>query len=436
MRITPVRAVARPGSHSLSQPRPVSVILPAGLTRSAYSEKSVEAFLHMYIPGGDFRSTNVEGKDFVNMLPMLSIRDEALQMAVLAIGTAALGRTTNDEALIRQGRSLYGKALTQTSIALRDPRRAKSEAVFAIPRVMALFEILFGAESNSSTQARSWLSHAEGEVALIVGRGPEAYSESEEAHLLFSNARLRPLIAAVRRRQASVLDEERWKTLPWKGRVKTPNDTMVDILCSIPGILEAVDRLASTTAGEKRKEALRIYTIAKCWTLHVQLEAWLTINPTEIHVPELIDSVDPIYFPDLETACITVRYWVTALLLYTALDRVSGVDITTDNALSRPDRPHPRYFARLIARSARFFFQEKYGITGATTISFPLGNSLYYMHNNPAVDSVYLATIMKAWNDPMLPSAIRDFLSSMKRSAPVSPPYNTTLTLKRPEQVH
>ncbi|CAO2652547.1 Nn.00g008300.m01.CDS01 [Neocucurbitaria sp. VM-36] len=434
VRITPVRAISKTGNHSPGQPRPISVILPAGLTRSAYSERSIEAFLHMYIPGGDFQSTNVEGKDFVNMLPMLSIRDKALQMAVLAIGTAALGKTTHNEDLIRQGKSLYGKALTETAVALRNPTRATSEAVFAIPRVMALFEILFGAEPNSSAQARSWLSHAEGEVALIVSRGPQAYSESEEAHLLFVNARFRPLIAACRRRQATILDEQRWKTLPWTGRVKTPNDTLLDILCSIPGILEAGDKLAYASANEKRKEALRVYTIAKCWTLHVQLQTWLTVNSNEIYTPDLIDSTALIYFPDLETACLTVRYWVTALLIFSSLDRANGIDFATDNALSHPDRPHPRYFARLIARSARYFFQEQYGITGATAISFPLGNALYYMKNNPALDREYLATIMKAWNDPMLPSAIRDFLASMKRRAPV-PSLHTHSTPTRPEQV-
>jgi hypothetical protein len=46
---------------------------------------------------------------------------------------------------------------------------------------MALFEIFFGADANSSKQAQSWLSHAEGEIALIVARGPKAFIE-DPAH--------------------------------------------------------------------------------------------------------------------------------------------------------------------------------------------------------------------------------------------------------------
>ncbi|KAJ4373270.1 hypothetical protein N0V83_003564 [Neocucurbitaria cava] len=395
------------------------------LNRSAYSERSLEAFLHIYLPGGDFRSTNTEGKDFINMLPILSIRDQALQMAVLAISTTALGKTTNNEDLVKQGRSLYGKALTETAVALRNPTRAKSEAVFAIPRVMALFEILFGAEANSSTQAKSWLSHAEGEVALIVGRGPNSYSQSEEAHNLFANARFRTLIAAVRRRQATVLDEDRWKTLPWKGRAKTPNDTLLDILCGVPALLEAIDKLGCMSATDKRKEGLRVYTIARCWTLHVKLLAWLTANPNAIYTPTVMDTT-PIHFQDLDTACLTVRYWVTALLLYSSLDKAYGIQFSTDSALTHPDRPHPRYFARLIARSAKYFFQEHYGITGATAISFPLGNAMYHFKNNPAVDQEYLAMILKTWSDPLLPSAIKDFLSSMRRPDVARVNYNIT----------
>lgn len=417
MQIVPIRPQTY-GSvdYRQRQSHPGSVILPKSLTRSAYSEKSIEAFLHLYVPRGDFRATNNEGKEFIDILPMLSIRDEALQMAVLAIGTAALGKATGDIAVSQQGRTFYGKALKETAVALRNPTRAKSEAVFAVPRVMALFEILFGAEANTGTQAKSWLSHAEGETAMILSRGPEVYSQNNEAHLLFVNARYRPLIAAVRTRKATVLDEERWKTLPWKGRAKTPNDTLLDILCGVPEMLEAVDRLNCSTVDERQKEGLRIQTIAKCWTLHLELQTWLAANPTVFYTPTMIDSMAPIAFPKLEIACLTIRYWVTAMLLYSSLDIASGIQPSTDTYISHPDRPHPRKFARLICRSVSYFFRKEYGVTGATAISFPLGNALFYMQRNPGVDKEYRDMVIQGWSDTMLPGAIRDFLVSMKQS--------------------
>lgn len=375
----------------------------------------METFLHMYVPGGDINNTNDEGKDFINLLPMLRTKDKALQMIILAIGTAALGKDTNDAHLMRQGKLLYGVALKETAVALRNPDRAKSAAVFAVPRIMTIFEIFFGADAHSTTQARGWLSHADGELALIVSRGPEVYAESDETHTLFINARYRPLLSAVHNRKATVFNEERWKTLPWKGRIKTPNDALIDVFCGIPELLEYVDKIALAVDNEQRRERLRMKTLVKCWALHFQLETWLTNNPTEVYCPPTTDSLAPILFPNLEIACLTIRYWTIAMLLYGALDKAAGVPLTSSST-THPDRPHPRQFARWIARSASYFFQDRFGITGATAISFPLGNALFWMKDNVAVDREYCGMIMKSWNDPNLSSAIRDFLTSIRNN--------------------
>ena len=207
----------------------------------------------MYNPAGTIETTNVDAKELVTLLPMLSTRDEALQMAALAVGIAQLGITTKNEHLTRQGRALYGKALKETAVALRNPARANSESILVVPRVMALFELLFGAEPQSANQAKSWLSHAVGELAIIVSRGPAAFATDDVAHNLFTNARYRLLGPAIRCRRATILNTEEWKTLPWQGRTKTSEDLLVDILCGIPEILEAVDRLQyeSMDSGER-----------------------------------------------------------------------------------------------------------------------------------------------------------------------------------------
>lgn len=394
-------------------PRPLSIMLPEHLLRSAYTEKTLEAFIHMYTPCGDLQATNIEGREFVDMLPLLTICDRALQMAVLAIGTALLGQTTGDQDLSQRGRYLYSKALSATAIALRSPARTKSEALFAVPRVMALFEILFGVEADSTTQAKSWLSHAKGETALFFDRNPEDYSKTDTAHALFVNARFRPLITAIRARKATVLNNEEWKTLPWRNRIKTPNDSLLDIFCEIPELLEAVDKIDSSALSERRMEELRIQIVAKCWTLHFQLQDWLVANPTSIYTPPTADSTTLVDFPDIEIACLTVRYWVLALFLYSCLDTSSGIPLGTDTSTLYANRPHPRMFARFIARSVSYFLQERYGITGAMAISFPLGNALFYIRRNLAAEAQYMDMIMKAWNDPMLPSAIRIFLGNI-----------------------
>ena len=414
MQVGPTRSVV--SRRNVGPPLPLSFTLPASLCRSAYGEKSLEAFISFYLPKINASATNWDGKEIVGMVPALSTQDEALRLAISAIGTVALSKQTNDPDLARHGRILYGRALMETRRAIASASRSRSTAVLAIPRVMALFEILFGEEANSGNQANSWLSHAEGEMALIVARGPEAYND-DDAHSLFANARYRPLIAAVRTRKRTVLNEEQWKTLPWRGRVKTPNDSLLDIMAAIPEILERVDRWGNLSSGSREDEARDLETSAKCWTLHFQLQDWLTANEHEIHTP-VTTTPTPITFPTFEVACLTTRYWVTSLLLYAALDTASGVP-PDDPSYTHPNRPHPRQFARLITRSTKYFFRPDFGATGATSIAFPLGNTMLYMQRNPIVDAAYIAIVKRAWNDPDLPSAIKSFLNSLRLS--VSP---------------
>jgi hypothetical protein len=279
---------------------------------------------------------------------------------------------------------------------------------------MALFEILFGAEANTAKQAQSWLSHAEGEIALIVARGPEAFTE-DTAHSIFAAARWRPLIASARIRKRSVLNEHAWKTIPWRSRVKTAHDSLLDILAGVPEALENVDRFGALSPVTPQNEVQDLETCAKCWKLHHQLQDWLLANDHKIHTPATMTAT-PITFPDIIMAYLTLRYWVTSLLIYSTLDTASRTPIT-DQECTHPDRPHPRHFARLIARSAPYFFREEFGISGPTFISFPLGNAMLFFQRDPVLDLEYLAIIKKAWSNPNLPTAIKHFLNSLRLSA-------------------
>lgn len=113
-------------------------VLSASFAQSAYSEKSLEAFISTYVPRGDLSSTNEEGKQLVGMMPRLNSQDEALRLAIFAMGTLALSKQTNDSYLEQQGRNIYGKALAETRRALQDPSRARSTAMLAIPYVSKL----------------------------------------------------------------------------------------------------------------------------------------------------------------------------------------------------------------------------------------------------------------------------------------------------------
>lgn len=166
----------------------MDLVIPASLARTAFSAKIMEAVFDMFPAyedvGGSMRSIN----QFAGILATLSRREEALRQTILAIGLVTLGKGSNDQTVVRQGQALYGKAMQEVGVALHSPQRQKSEALLATARLLGLYEILYGSDLTQSTQARNWMSHAQGEMALIVSRGPEAFT-TDPAHLLFNLAR-------------------------------------------------------------------------------------------------------------------------------------------------------------------------------------------------------------------------------------------------------
>ncbi|KAF2247186.1 hypothetical protein BU26DRAFT_552017 [Trematosphaeria pertusa] len=221
----------------------------------------------MYIPDGGAHGSTAEilrTNSFVSVLPLLYVRDEALRLALLAVGTAAMGK----------GKNLYGQGLQEMGRALRDEKRARSEALLVAPRFMGMFEILFGANVDPNLQARSWRSHAEGELALMKSRGPGAFREGI-AHQIFVEGRMVPIIAGVRMRRRTLLNEPEWKTIPRSKHPKTPKDTLLDVLADIPEVMEYADLLSSSSSSSSSSSGVgndesRRNAIAKCQRLDAE----------------------------------------------------------------------------------------------------------------------------------------------------------------------
>lgn len=101
------------------------------------------------------------------------------------------------------------------------------------------------------TQAKSWVVHTFGEIAILAARGPEKYIYGH-SHRLFIDGRLHLVsytsqdvtyktsnsltlksILAVHARKKSILGEHRWKSIPWSHYRKTPKDKLLDIFVDI-----------------------------------------------------------------------------------------------------------------------------------------------------------------------------------------------------------
>lgn len=161
------------------------VLLPS-FAQSVFSMQTTEAALNL------FPTQQAAGQiadPFAALLSTLSIQEAALRQTISAVGLITLGKGSNNQTVLRKGRVLYGQALQELGLALQSPQRRSSEALLATTRLMGIYEILYGgAGGENPSQARNWMSHAQGEVALIVARGPEGFG-GNAAHFMFALAR-------------------------------------------------------------------------------------------------------------------------------------------------------------------------------------------------------------------------------------------------------
>ncbi|UPX16407.1 uncharacterized protein EKO05_0006809 [Ascochyta rabiei] len=385
-------------------------VMPLSLAQTAFSMRGVEAAFGLFPvhkdTGGALKLVN----RFSSMLAALSVQEEALRQTIFAVGMVTLGKGSKDQTVQHKGRALYGRALQELGLALQNPKRRTIEALLATTRLMGIYEILYGADGEDSTQARNWMSHAQGELALIVSRGPEAFT-TDTAHLMFTLARYNNAISGVRSRRPAVFNEEQWKTIPWRGRFKSSSDTIIDILLEVPGILSELDYIDSLSPDDECFDDSRLRTIKKCWTAHCQLDTWFKNNSREVHIAETEAPV-PIEFANFGVASLSVRYWAIATLLYQSLDRALRYSLHDDLA-PYVNRLHGRSFARLILRSVSWLFRRDNGVAGASTMSFPLGVALMCLRQSDVPEPDYMKLVFSVWNDPEWPSSVRDFLRSM-----------------------
>ncbi|KAF2194589.1 hypothetical protein K469DRAFT_617173 [Zopfia rhizophila CBS 207.26] len=392
------------------------IALPEALARSAYGEKSASMFCEIYLPsertfGSSTERFTVAG--WTDEIQDLYVRDDALKIALLAVSCAVVGREKHDPWMIAQGRKLYGQGLIEVGKALKHKQRATSDALLTVPRLMGLFEILFGADPDLSLQARSWRSHAEGELAMMKARKPGMHM-SGAAHRLFVDGRMSPIIAAVRARKATVMNSKEWKTIPWTIEPRTPKDSLIDILAGVPELLEEVERLKASVDGVDKAE-LRAKIAKASLALEADLDKWSYIHAALMYEPD-DKSKTPITFDHLPTAHLTLHYWTTRTLVYWALVDVYG-EPNSDILPTLDGRRNPCLYARRIARAVHCFFEPAAGIFGAHQAAFPICVALWCLESCGNSEKEYMRLVWEVFKRPNLPRAVSFFLKSMRQAA-------------------
>ncbi|KAF4541032.1 C6 zinc finger domain containing protein [Lasiodiplodia theobromae] len=353
--------------------KPLEIVLPDALTRTAYELKSLGMFWEAYLPQGvPFTSANAQFTtgSWLGIIDSIFHREDCLKHALLAMSLATVGRQRGDPWMVNQGYASHGKSLREMAYALQSPERVKKDELVAASKLMGLFEILFGADDrDDAAQARSWSSHIKGELVLIQARGPHAHMHGQ-AHQLFVDGRFSMMIQAARSRKKSVFSEPQWKEIPWQVIPKTPKDALLDIMVDLPTLMEKLDNFVEGEHEEGVTKVLREALMQECWDADRRLLEWVRTMKFFVDVDKVahVEQVG-----NFAVAQLIYFYWAACIMLFSILQ---SANMTSAQPDALPPRTDPRVYARKIAHSASYFFEPDAGLFGAHVASFSIGMAL------------------------------------------------------------
>ncbi|KAL2202953.1 hypothetical protein CC79DRAFT_1185233 [Sarocladium strictum] len=128
--------------------RPGDVVITGGtpkyLSRAAEEAKICGQFWSMFLPNRralplDMIRDKMGG--WINAVQDLHSTDPVLRKTMLALSLTTLGKANDDEAMVREGTMLYGKALGELSAAPSFARKAGVDTMLSAIRLFGVYEV-------------------------------------------------------------------------------------------------------------------------------------------------------------------------------------------------------------------------------------------------------------------------------------------------------
>lgn len=309
---------------------------------ASYRLQLLNEFLGLYLPVTHLGP--VEDRPWLSLVTSLPSPTRALEVAVMALSTARLGRVKNDPSMMTESLQLYTLGLSEIQKALWNPALMYKDETLAASMALAMYEL-----SECPSESKSgYISHHKGCARLVQLRGVNAHI-SGLGHQVFLTFRMQgvsclvswphqtlivQILEALQPHHATYLSEEPWIDGPWKDRQKRPMDALLDHLARAPGIFNQVHELQERAPHEVLPTAL--FIIKQCWevdrnmrTFYENLERSI---PGPLYWPEFSTTrgtageraLFPIsfHFPDLNIANMLMIYWATATMLWSGMSQL------------------------------------------------------------------------------------------------------------------
>ncbi|CRG88325.1 hypothetical protein PISL3812_05354 [Talaromyces islandicus] len=285
-----------------------------------------------------------------------------------------------DNQLKVKGFQAYRMALNEMRTAVRDPKRSTGDGLLAAVRMFRFYEIV------------GFYAHTDGEMALFMNRG--CYAKwSDAGRYLLASGRIVSFILGVGRRQRSPFSDIGWVTAPWKDTTKTPLEELTDILVQIPGLLQELDTIR-TTSIDKRSSKAWNDLLDRCSGIEEAIVSWRKTIGNDIQTYDYIYSGGPLPIPqvdrDFAVLHLSFFYWSCSILLYTTIHMAateagqltmhySQIPFSRQGCPNYFDEKNPTLHAHRIIHALPLSYEPHAGGFGQLSSTFPLGLALRYL---------------------------------------------------------
>jgi hypothetical protein len=179
-------------------------------------------------------------------------------------------------------------------------------------------------------------------------------------------------LSALLTRKHLPIEDQEWKSVPWKEIPRDLKDVLVDSLVDVPGLVEHFDEYAACTDASQR-ETLRQEVLEHSRRLDDQLMGWL--NAVRAIAPRPPDS-DCLRCGENDLVIHTARvhgmalYYTTAMVVYGIMRNVAGPQ---DEVPSHAD---PVFHATKLAQAIDILLKPHSGLYGRQNAALPLAVAL------------------------------------------------------------
>ncbi|KAH6716682.1 hypothetical protein BKA61DRAFT_546089 [Leptodontidium sp. MPI-SDFR-AT-0119] len=297
-------------------------------TRAVYREQILSEFLTNYPQ----TPSEPQAGSWLALLPTHPTYTAALEASILAVCTAKLGRTHNDESLVKESLKFYVQGLWELQRALWDDKLMYRDETVAACMCLIVYEV---AECPDRS-IKGWVGHLNGCSRLFQLRGPKSY-KSEMAHRLFLTFRQIEIQQAIAERRSTFLSQPEWLSHPWKGHQKHISQQLLDLMAETASLIEFAYQTVGNPELQARPDILLttiLGIVGQSWKLDVKLRAFyrrlekttagplfwskLSTKPVDIDESQESANIFPVayQFPTMTVAHSCMVFWATTSILW------------------------------------------------------------------------------------------------------------------------